>query len=445
MKEVKDSLELKIKKVAEKFLEVSQDKEVQVISHFDTDGISSATIMIQALKKLDKKFSVKILKSLEEEFIHNLPKDKIILFLDLASGNLNHLANSELKEVFIIDHHEITQEVPKKIHIINPELHNKQKISASGLTYLFSKQINPGNKELAKLAILGMIGDMLEKEIDKLNNDILNDGEVKRKRGLLIYPSTRPINRVLEFSSSPYIPGVTGNVKGVLELLREIKLKPENGKYKSLIELDEEEMSKLVTSIMLRNPKAKNSKIIGDIFLIKLFNKLEDTRELSAMINACSRSGESCIAIQFLMESPKAKKKAELIHAKHKQNLISGLKYTSEIEKIQGKGFVIINARNQIKDTVIGTIASILSNSSLYEEGTIITTMAYYDDKIKISARTVGRNGRNVRQLLSKTIESIGGEVGGHEFAAGCIIKQEMEDKFINLLKKNLEIELVKI
>ncbi len=445
MEKEENHLEIEIKTIAEKFLEKSKDKEIQIISHFDTDGITSATIMIQSLKKLDAKFSVKIVKRLEEEFIYELSKDKITLFLDLASGSLNHILKAGLKEVFIIDHHEIIQEIPNEINIINPELHNKQKISSSGLTYLFCKEINPKNKEFAKLAILGMVGDSMEKSIDKLNNEILNDGEVKKKRGLLIYPSTRPLNRTLEYSSRPYIPEVTGNTLGVIELLREVGLKPRNGKYQSIIELNEEEMSKLITAIMLRNPQIKNKEMIGDIFLIKLFNKLEDARELSAMINACSKLGESEIAIQLCMELSKAKKRAGLIHTKYKQFIISGLKSISESEKIQGKGFVIINAKEKIKDTIIGTMASILSNSSLYEEGTIIITMAYYDNKIKVSSRNVGREGRNVREILNKVVTEIGGEVGGHKFAAGCMITQEKEKEFIELLKKNLEIEMIKI
>ena len=109
-------------------------------------------------------------------------------------------------------------------------------------------------------------------------------------------------------------------------------------------------MEKLVTAIMLRRPKAKNREILGDIFLIKLFNKLEDARELSAMINACSRLGESSTAIQLCMEIAKAKKRAEAIHAKYKQFLISGLKFASETEKIQGNGFVIINAKKEIDE-----------------------------------------------------------------------------------------------
>ena len=438
-------MEEKIKSVVEKFLEKSKDKEIQIISHFDTDGITSATIMMQTLKKLDKKFSVKIIKRLENEFIYNLPKNKLTLFLDLASGSLNQIKNSGLKNVFIIDHHEITQEVPEEISIVNPELHDKQKISSSCLTYLFCKQIAPENKEFAKLAVLGMIGDLLEKNIDKINNQILKDCEVIKKRGLLLYPSTRPLNKTLEFCSNPYIPGVSGNIKGVLELLREVGLNPVNGKYKSLIELNEEEMSKIVTAIMLRNPKTKNKEIIGDIFLIKLFNKLEDARELSTMINACSKLGQSEIAIQFCMEIPKAKKKAGAVYVKYKQLLISGLKFISETEKINGNGFVIINAKNQIKDTMVGTIASILSNSALYEEGTIITTMAYYDDKIKVSSRIAGKSRRNIREILSRVMKTIGGEVGGHEFAAGCMITREKEQEFIDNLKKNLEIELVKI
>ena len=439
------NLESEIESVAQKFIGAIENKEILIISHFDTDGITSATIFIQTLKKLDKRFSLKIVKRLEEDTISNLPKDKIIIFLDLASGSLNHISEAELKDVFIIDHHEIVQKIPPEVSMINPQLNGKEEISSSSLVYLFCKHLNEENKELAKLAILGMIGDSLEKSIDKLNNLIINDGEVKRKRGLLIYPSTRPLNRTLEYCSDPYIPEITGNTIGVTELLREVGLSPSNGKYKSLIELDEEEMSKLVTAIILKNPKVKNREIIGDIFLIKFFNKLEDARELSAIINACSRLGESETAIQFCMESLKAKKKAEFMHTKYKQFIISGLKFVSESEKIEGNGFVIINAKEKIKDTMIGTIASILSNSSLYEEGTIIITMAYYEDKIKVSARSVGKNGRNIREILASIIEKTGGEVGGHEFAAGCMLKQEKEKEFLDCLKKSLEIELVKI
>lgn len=437
-------LEAGIKCAAEKFIEKTKDKDVIIVSHFDTDGITSAAIMVQTLKKLDKRFSVSIVKSLEDKLIQNLPRNKLIIFLDLASGMLNQISESGIEDVFIIDHHEIIQDIPKNVTIINPELNGKEKISSSGLVYLFCKELNPEIKELTKLAILGMIGDLMEKNIERLNHEILKDSEIKRKRGLLIYPSTRPINKVLEYCSRPYIPGITGDPDGVSELLRESGLTPINKKYKSLIELTEEEMSKLVTSIMLRNPKIKNKDIIGDIFLIKLFNKLEDARELSAVINACSRLGETSLALQFCMELPSAKKKAEYMHVKYRQHIISGLKCISESEKISGNGFVIINAKDKIKDTIIGTLASILSASPVYEEGTIIAAMAYYEDKIKVSMRSVGKT-RNLRAILSNIVEKMGGNVGGHEVAAGCVISREKESEFIESLRKSLETEMIKI
>ena len=134
------SLEEKIKRVSKIFLQKSESSEVVVVSHFDTDGITSAAIMTKCLRRLDRKFSVKIVKSLESPFIHSLPKNKIILFLDLSSGSLGHIQEAGLSNVFIIDHHELDREIPREVEIVNPQLHRKEKISSSGLTYLFAKR-----------------------------------------------------------------------------------------------------------------------------------------------------------------------------------------------------------------------------------------------------------------------------------------------------------------
>ena len=199
-------LKKRIKELSEKFLKESENKEIFIVSHFDTDGITSASILAKTLKEIDKPFSLKIVKSLEEGFFKELPKEKLIIFLDLASNSLDYLAQTGIENIFIIDHHEISKEIPFNINIVNPELIDNQKISSAGLVYLFCRNLNPKSKETAKLAVIGMIGDMLEKEIDKMNNEILVEGEIKKRRGLLLFPSTRPINRVLEYSSEPYSP-----------------------------------------------------------------------------------------------------------------------------------------------------------------------------------------------------------------------------------------------
>jgi RecJ-like exonuclease len=420
-------------------------KPLKIVSHYDTDGITAAAIFITALKRWKKNFSIEIVKNLENKFIETLSEKNLIILLDLGSGSLAELKKKNT-EIIIFDHHEITQEIPDNVFMINPHHEvDEENISAAAVCYFFAKTISKENKNLANLAVLGMVGDCHEKNMGRRYTEIINDSETSIKKGLLIYPSTRPLDRTLEYSSAPFIPGVTGSKPGVIELLKEAKINREQKGYKSISELNEEEMSNLITAIMLRTTsKSKIEEYIGNIFLVKFFNKLEDARELSALINSCSRMDHPETALSFCLGNKEYKNNAEKIYIEYKQNLISALKFLSESEKITGKKYEIINAKDKIKDTIIGTVTSIISRSPSYEEGTIIIALAYNDDKIKVSARAVGTDGRNVREVLSKAMISLGGEVGGHPNAAGCLIERSKESLFIEELKKTLEIEIIK-
>jgi len=437
-----------IKKFSELFLEKIKDKKIHLISHFDTDGITSAAILSKALEKLEMQFSLKILKQLTVEEIEKFPKDKIILLSDLGSGSLESLSKIE-NTVFIIDHHEISGTPGKNIYLLNPHLTTEsEELCSAEISYLFSKCLSEENKKLAHLAIVGMVGDTMEREISKLRNEIINDADVNIKKGLLLYPSTRPIDRTLEYSSRPFIPGVTGNSKGTFDLLREAGIEKTEKSYKALIDLDNDEMKRLATAVTLRLSAKESSELIGNLYLIKFFNKIEDARELSAIINACSRMDKPETALMLCLGNSSARKKAERIYFSYRQHIISGLKYIDQNNKIEGREYVIINAKDAIKDTIIGTLASILSFSKIYKEGTIIITMAYNNDKIKVSARMAGRNPkspRNLKDLMDSVIGSLGGESGGHKEAAGCIIDKKDEEKFIDIVKKKLEYELVKV
>lgn len=437
-----------IKQAIESIEKLSKEKPIKIISHYDTDGITSAAIFSKALTRWQKKFSLKIVKGLEEQIINSLPEDHILIFLDLASNSLEYLKKKKT-EIFILDHHELPEQktkIPKNITMINPLLKKQGSICTAAICYLFAKELSSGNKDLATLAVIGMVGDNHEKNISPVYNEIIKDSETTIKRGLLIYPSTRPLNKALEYSSSPYIPGVTGSSAGVFELLRDANLQRTSGNHKAIYELTEEEMSNLITAIMLKTKNKVNpEELIGNLYLVKFFNKLEDSRELSALINACSRMDKPHISLGFCLGNSKQKQEAEKIYREYKQNLISGLRFVSENPKIEGKNYAIINAKDKIKDTIIGTIASIISYSPTYPKGTMIIALAYNEDKIKVSARMVGKEGRNVREVLNKVVVQVGGEVGGHPGAAGCLIEREKEEIFIQELKKSLDIELVKV
>ncbi len=432
--------------ISKEFLRLTENKPIRVISHYDTDGITSAAIITKTLKRLNRRFSVRIIKGIEEQIlVQEIERNKreILLFTDLASNSLDYFNNLE-NEVFIIDHHEIDpSKINEKVRIINPHLIDNTEICSAGLCYYFAKSISNKNKDLARLAIIGMIGDRHEKELSKEYQQIIEDAEeVEVKKNLLIFSATRPLRRSLEYSTSFYIPGVTGSQEGVLEILRENGISPN----KSLHELDEQESSKLITSIMLRRRTQLNpEEILGNIYILKFFNRKEDGREISVLINACSRLGHSDLALSFCLEIQGFYEKAQDIYIKYRKEILEGLKTAESLDKIQGSGFVILNAQEKIKDAIIGTVCSMLSSSNVYERGTVLIGMAYNEDKIKVSARISGEGTKNLKEVLERTVLSIEAEVGGHQKAAGCLIKREDEQKFLEELKRNLEVEVIKI
>ena len=107
-------LGVEIENISKEFLKIPSEKEIQVIAHCDTDGITAATLMIKTLKGLDKKFTLKITKNLDEEFIRRLTLNKVTLFLDLASENLDQLKETGTSDIYIIDHKKIIQKYSRQ-------------------------------------------------------------------------------------------------------------------------------------------------------------------------------------------------------------------------------------------------------------------------------------------------------------------------------------------
>ncbi|MEM2956211.1 MAG: DHH family phosphoesterase [Candidatus Pacearchaeota archaeon] len=430
-----------LKKAVDRFRKL--DGTVRIITHFDTDGITAGAILSIALKRMDRQFKITSINQLERKNFEMLKNEEnpLLFLIDVGSSHLHELSKFK-GNIFILDHHEIENiDVPENISFINPHKTGEEESSASALAYLFVKELDNRNTDLANLAILGMIGDFADQNLGKIGNSIIQDAkDLIIKKGLLLFPSTRPLNKALEFSNI-YIPGVTGSSIGALNLIRESGIKIKEGtKYKTILDLTEEEFSRLLTLITLK--RRDTNRIIGNIYLIKFFNQLEDARELSTLINACGRLGHADIALALCMGSKKAKSAADAIYSSYKYQLISGLNWISTNDKIEGDGYIIINAGSQIKDSIIGTLISILASSFIYPEGTILIGMAMTEDKrIKVSARIVGcKENLNLKKLLETPTKLVGGESGGHKNAAGCFIPLNKEKTFLELLQKELRV-----
>ena len=109
--------------------------------------------------------------------------------------------------------------------------------------------------------------------------------------------------------------------------------------------------------------------------------------------------------------------------------------YSNKNDFIKGEKFIIINAGDNVKDSMIGTLCGIISNSNVYSKDFVVVGMAYTpDEDIKISMRT-NMGDIDLREIIKKVANG-----GGHSNACGAFIKRKQEEKFISDMKDALTV-----
>src|SRR3989344_2053291 len=430
-----------IKNFVKEFKEIKEP--IRIVSHLDADGLTSAAILIKTLKRNDNIFVLSIVRQLDENKIKELSLENYnyYFFVDLGSGFLNFI-NRYLndRKVFILDHH-IPEDAENNFIHVNPHLagFDSDSISGAGLAYLFAKEVSNDNIDLAYISVIGSTGDFVnfKKGFNGiLLKDAIDSGKLEIKRGLKMFGTqTRYLHKLLQYSTNPYIPGVTGNQEGTINFLNEIGIdyKDKNGNFRRLNDLNEEELKELVTGVILRRFGSEDSPedVLDDIFLLK--NEKEesftkDVREYATLLNACCRLKKPSLGIGSLMESSSLKEKANELLKNYKLEIIKVLNwfYENKNNFVIGNNFVIINAENNVKDSMIGTLCGIISNSNVYQKNFVIVGMAYtFENDIKISMRT-NNTKIDLREIIKKIANG-----GGHSNSCGAFIKREKEQDFI--------------
>ncbi len=459
-----EEFKAKIADAAKEFLKLDRSKTVRIVSHLDSDGITSISILIKVLTRLDIRYSLSIIQQLDKNFLYELKSEEYdtFIFCDLGSGSLSDISTMlSGKRVFILDHHELKDvKADDNIIHINPHLFGidgGKEISGSGVMFFFARAIDKDNDDLAHLAIIGAIGDVQEnKGFIGLNKEILAIAEQKNKisveKGLRLFGiKSRPVHKLLEYCNDPFIPGVSGSESGVIQFLNELNIDPKKGNaWKLYADLTVEERSRIITGIILKRAMEKNPEdIFGFHYHIhgEDFDILQDAKEFSTLLNACGRLSKASLGIGACIGDNNIKKKAIANLNEYKKEIVSAINwYNDNIDTpyvIKDDGYIIINAQDNILHTIIGTLSSILSKSNEIEEGTYILGLAHtLDNKIKISLRMAGTSfmdeSADLRLLLSDMIKKTGGETGGHAMAAGAVIDFDKEDLFIDAAKEIL-------
>ncbi len=447
----------------EKFKELDKKETIRLVSHLDADGICAAAIMIKALNTDNRKYSLSIVQQLTEEVIDSLSKEpyNYFVFTDLGSGQLSFIKKRFVgKQVFILDHHQ-----PEKVKLtnnivhVNPhlfEIDGGKEISGAGVVYLFARSLNKNIGDLAHIAVIGAVGDIQEgrEGFSKLNKEILEIAAKKKKvkviKGLRIFGAqTRPLHKVLEYCTDPYIPGVSGSESGAIQFLQQIGIQAKNGKeWRKIVNLDDDEIKRLVSGIILRRLNEDTPEdVLGDVYILndeKKESPFRDAKEFSTLLNACGRLDKASLGIGACLGDKRNKDMAVRSLNGYKREIINAINWYKENKKdnevIKGKGYLIINAGGNVRGSIIGTLASIISKSNELKDGTFVLSMAdmmngYY----KVSLRLSGRNKDvDLRDIVKKISDKVGGEAGGHMNAAGAMIKEKKVEEFIKHAKLGL-------
>jgi single-stranded-DNA-specific exonuclease len=452
---------LRLKEAVDKLNQIDKSETFRVISHLDSDGICAASLLLKALNIEKRKYSLSIVQQLDEKTISSLSEESYthFIFTDIGSGQLD-LINKHLsgRTIFILDHHDPAAEAGENIMHVNPHLfgiNGSNEISGAGVVFMFAETLNPKLAEFAHLALIGAIGDIQDEggSFSELNRSFISKaveaGKLKVIKGLRLFGAqTKPLHKILEYSSSPSIPGVSGSESGAIQFLRQIGIEPKEGnQWRKLVNLSQPEIERLTDGIIMKllesDTPINPEDIIGEVYILREEEKespLRDAKEFSTMLNACGRMGKSSVGIGACLGDSVSKQNAIRVLGDYKREIVRAMEWYEQNKLthnvIMDKGLLIINAHDQIKPTIIGTMASIISKSSSLPDKTFILSMARNDDgSTKVSMRIAGNGNSDVdlNTLVSRITEKIGaGKGGGHMHASGAVIPSDKEEDFIS-------------
>lgn len=464
-------------------LKIKNAEDIVVISHIDADGITAGSIAARSLERLGKNFRIEFVKQLDARIIGNLKDEnpQLVWFTDLGSGMLHEMYGLN---AVITDHHVpsasqvvLPREKRKNLSTffdalnkteilqLNPHLFNKDgavDISGSGTTYLVARELDRRNVDLSALAIVGAIGDMQDTEYLKLvgtNRILLREA---KENGYIDYlmdarffgRETRPVYKMLQYSTDPILPTITGDEKAAMRFLRELGIPLKRESWRRWIDLTIEErkliLSELVKLILrMGYGHELASRLIGEVYILSHEERgtpLRDAKEFATLLNACGRYRQAFIGYQVCLgDRDEYYKRALSMLSRHRRNLVEGINFVKEIGLIKREYLQYFHAGSNINENIVGIVASMILSEEGKEQLPIIAFANSEDGNIKVSVRSprvLVNQGVDFSIIMKEASAMVGGYGGGHNIAAGASIPPGKEEEFIDIVEKMLQKQL---
>lgn len=461
---------MEFKEASRLLLERLQKGDVpKIVTHNDADGLTAGAIAHGSILRDGYPAQTRVVNQLKEDVIVELAKEdaRLVIFTDMGSSQLPEIKKHLLDKCFVvvIDHHQPSELKHENLAHVNPHFHGidgAREISGSGMSYFFFKAFNKKNVDLASLAAVGALGDIQDADgkFIGMNSEILKDGieagVLKAEQDLRLFGrQTRPLYKAIEYTTEPFIPGLSGSESSCIQFLKDLDISVKRGDaFTMLADLDPDERQRLVTALILKMieykvpPKIAEG-IVGEVYTLLKEEKrtpLRDAREFATVLNACGKNKNHGVGLAICLgERGEMYKRSLDFLREHKTYLSSCYGWISEnIGKIKEMdALYYFNAGDDINENVIGTVAAMVLNSKLLKSvKPVIAFVNSEDGDIKVSSRgnkDLIRMGLNLGKALAYASEKVGGKGGGHDIAAGAKIQVGDEEEFLRYVEEKIK------
>jgi len=436
---------------------------VVLASHIDADGLTSAGIAASALERAEIPFETVFSKQLDEDEIAeiaNLDRN-VVLFTDFGSGQLDIIAEHEQSGDFtpvIADHHQ-PADADTEYHL-NPLLfgiNGASELSGAGASYALARALEPedgDNRDLAALAIVGAVGDMQASggELVGANRQIVEEGVavgvLEEGTDLALYgKQTRPLPKLLEYSTDVYIPGISNDQRGAMEFLDELDLDLKaEGDWRRWVDLTDDERQTVASALVQRAvsrgvPADKIDGLVGTTYSLTAEpegTELRDASEFSTLLNATARYERADVGLAVCLgDRGDALDRARQLLRDHRRNLSDGIEWVTSEGVTREEHVQWFHAEDRIRETIVGIVAGMAVGADGVDRGTPIIAFANKtDEEVKVSSRgthTLVREGLDLSAVMGEASRAVGGDGGGHDVAAGATVPAGTEAEFIEL------------
>lgn len=412
---------------------------IQVYTHYDADGLSSAGIIANTLTRAGKEFRITTFTTLDEDAMQTIRESDsdCILIADLGASYIKELEELN-KDVIVLDHHTVRDDTDR-FPYVNPHLFGVDGgdgACGATMSFLFAVTMDANNWDLIQIAFAGIAGDKQHLNGLKGYNTYLLEEGVKRGFITICDGSLIPIGPLvssLYTCTEPYISGITGNLENIRKLLEDAKI-PIDASYVSLTDDEKRRLSSLIAVKLTTQGVTVDT--MGEIartrYLLRDWNM--DAESFAELLDACGRKLLQGIGIGLCLKCNNDRLRAIGLRNDYNNEIMQATvaldkKGLTEMDNIQW----LDSSESGYTGVLCGIAMRYIGNPNKPVIGVNSS-----EEKVKLSSRATAallKKGVDLASALYLSTQSVGGEGGGHKIASGGSIRKGTEEEFL----KNLD------